>query len=99
MLSQTWLTRMACCLEVKHPLFHCIIELRVLMSGHNCVWYNQLPSWVTANNYSAPELSYIVANRCETLVGHYKGQVFVQNLLLTTQWLTMGALGVRETFS
>ncbi|KDQ57131.1 glycoside hydrolase family 10 protein [Jaapia argillacea MUCL 33604] len=47
-----------------------------LLRGHNCVWYNQLPSWVTATNWTAAQLSSIVSTHCGTLVGHYKGQVY-----------------------
>ncbi|KDQ57136.1 glycoside hydrolase family 10 protein [Jaapia argillacea MUCL 33604] len=47
-----------------------------LLRGHNCVWYNQLPSWVTSGNFNASQLSAIVSNHCGTLVGHYKGQVY-----------------------
>ncbi|OSX66630.1 glycoside hydrolase family 10 protein [Postia placenta MAD-698-R-SB12] len=44
------------------------------LRGHNCVWYEELPDWVTANNYTAPELAEIVANHTGTVVGHYAGQ-------------------------
>lgn len=43
-------------------------------TGHNCVWYEELPDWVMANNYTAPELAAIVANHTGTVVGHYAGQ-------------------------
>jgi len=45
-------------------------------TGHNCVWYNQLPSWVTSGNFDNTTLTSIVANHCGTLVGHYKGQIY-----------------------
>ncbi|RDX45682.1 endo-beta-1,4-glucanase [Lentinus brumalis] len=47
-----------------------------LLRGHNCVWHNQLPSWVTAGNFNAAQLTQIIQTRCSTLVGHYKGQVW-----------------------
>ncbi|KAI0768783.1 endo-beta-1,4-glucanase [Trametes elegans] len=47
----------------------------MLLRGHNCVWHQQLPNWVTAGNFNAQQLSAIVQNHCSTLVGHYKGQV------------------------
>ncbi|GBE81353.1 endo-1,4-beta-xylanase [Sparassis latifolia] len=45
------------------------------LRGHNCVWYEELPDWVTANNYTAPELAYVVENHCATIVGHYAGEI------------------------
>ncbi|KAH7911076.1 endo-1,4-beta-xylanase C precursor [Hygrophoropsis aurantiaca] len=47
-----------------------------IVRGHNCVWYNQLPSWVTAGNFDAADLTSIVQTHCSTLVGHYKGQIY-----------------------
>ncbi|OBZ66604.1 Endo-1,4-beta-xylanase A [Grifola frondosa] len=47
-----------------------------LLRGHNCVWDQQLPAWVTAGNFNAAELTSIVQNHCGTVVGHYKGQVW-----------------------
>ena len=46
-----------------------------LLRGHNCVWYNQLPSWVSNGGFTSSELTSIVQTHCSTLVGHYKGQV------------------------
>ncbi|KAI0633783.1 endo-beta-1,4-glucanase [Trametes polyzona] len=46
-----------------------------LLRGHNCVWHQQLPNWVTAGHFNAQQLTQIVQNHCSTLVGHYKGQV------------------------
>ena len=45
------------------------------LRGHNCVWYSQLPDWLSTGNFSVPELAYIVERHCYTLVHHYKGQV------------------------
>ena len=45
------------------------------LAGHNCVWHQQLPSWVTAGNFNAAQLTSIVQNHCSTVVGHFKGKV------------------------
>lgn len=42
--------------------------------GHNLVWYNQLPDWVTANNYNATGLTAVIQNHIAGVAGHYKGQ-------------------------
>jgi len=47
-----------------------------LLRGHNCVWYSQLPSWVTAGNFDAADLTSIIQTHCGTLVGRYAGQVY-----------------------
>ncbi|RDB25725.1 Endo-1,4-beta-xylanase C [Hypsizygus marmoreus] len=46
-----------------------------LVRGHNCVWYNQLPSWVSSGGFNNATLTSILQNHCGTLVGHYKGQI------------------------
>ncbi|KAJ8519061.1 hypothetical protein ONZ45_g3966 [Pleurotus djamor] len=48
---------------------------RQLLRGHNCVWHNQLPAWLTAGTFDAPTLSSIVETHCSTLVSHYKGRI------------------------
>lgn len=53
----------------------------MLLRGHNCVWYNELPAWVTANNYTAAELAIIVADRCATLTTHYRGQAYAWDVI------------------
>ncbi|KAJ6499807.1 endo-1,4-beta-xylanase A precursor [Mycena vulgaris] len=39
-----------------------------LLRGHNCVWYNQLASWVTAGNFNATTLTSILQTHCSTVV-------------------------------
>ncbi|KAI0076007.1 endo-1,4-beta-xylanase C precursor [Panus rudis PR-1116 ss-1] len=46
-----------------------------LLRGHNCVWYSQLPSWVSSGNFDAPTLTSIIQTHCSTVVSHYKGQI------------------------
>lgn len=46
-----------------------------LLRGHNCVWYNQLPSWVANGQFTAADLTDVITTHCGTLVGHYKGQM------------------------
>ncbi|KAL0955070.1 hypothetical protein HGRIS_003987 [Hohenbuehelia grisea] len=52
-----------------------------LLRGHNCVWHNQLPAWVTDGNFDAPTLSSIVETHCSTIVKHYKGQICMPYIL------------------
>ncbi|KAI0696913.1 glycoside hydrolase superfamily [Cytidiella melzeri] len=47
-----------------------------ILRGHNCVWHNQLPSWVSSGSFTADQLTAIIQNHCGTLVGHYKGQIY-----------------------
>lgn len=42
--------------------------------GHNCVWHQQLPAWVTNGHFNAADLTSIIQTHCSTLVGHFKGQ-------------------------
>ena len=50
------------------------VELtRVL--GHNCVWYNDLPAWVTNTMWTAPELAEVVQEHCFNIVRHWEGQM------------------------
>ncbi|THG96197.1 hypothetical protein EW145_g7822 [Phellinidium pouzarii] len=46
-----------------------------IIRGHNCVWYNQLPSWVSAGTFTVAELTSIVETHCGTIVGHWAGQI------------------------
>ncbi|KAF9450084.1 glycoside hydrolase family 10 protein [Macrolepiota fuliginosa MF-IS2] len=46
-----------------------------ILRGHNCVWHNQLPSWVTSGNFNNATLLSIVQTHCSTLVSHYKGKI------------------------
>ncbi|KAI0322738.1 beta-1,4-endoxylanase [Amylostereum chailletii] len=48
-----------------------------LLRGHNCVWHNQLPSWVSNGGFNAATLTSIIQTHCGTVVGHYKGQMSV----------------------
>ncbi|KAH8100959.1 endo-1,4-beta xylanase [Cristinia sonorae] len=52
-----------------------------LLRGHNCVWHQQLPAWVTNGHFSKTDLLSIVQNHCGTLVGHYKGQVYAWDVV------------------
>lgn len=49
--------------------------LILTVQGHNCVWHNQLPDWVTADNFDNATMLSVVKNHCGTLVGHYKGKM------------------------
>jgi endo-1,4-beta-xylanase len=52
-----------------------------LIRGHNCVWYNQLPSWVSSGSFTAAQLTSIIQNHCGTLVGNWKGQIYAWDII------------------
>ncbi|KAI9068434.1 glycoside hydrolase family 10 protein [Trametes sanguinea] len=47
-----------------------------VLRGHNCVWYNSLPGWVTNATWTAPELAEVVQEHCFTIVKHWQGQIW-----------------------
>jgi len=52
-----------------------------LIRGHNCVWYNQLPSWVEDGTFTVAELTEIIQTHCGTLVGNWKGQIYAWDII------------------
>ncbi|KAI0353982.1 endo-beta-1,4-glucanase [Trametes cingulata] len=47
-----------------------------VVRGHNCVWYNSLPAWVTNTTWTAPELAEVVQEHCYSIVHRWKGQIW-----------------------
>ncbi|KAI0641297.1 endo-beta-1,4-glucanase [Trametes meyenii] len=45
-------------------------------TGHNCVWYNKLPDWVTNATWAVPELARVVQEHCFNIVRHWRGQIW-----------------------
>ncbi len=43
--------------------------------GHNLVWQQDLPSWLTSGNYSSADAAAILQEHIATVVGHYKAQL------------------------
>ncbi|KAG9039218.1 hypothetical protein FRB95_011803 [Tulasnella sp. JGI-2019a] len=49
--------------------------------GHNFVWYNQVPSWVTAGNFTNATLIAILQNHIANEAGHYKGELYCWDVI------------------
>ena len=43
--------------------------------GHNLVWYNALPKWITTGTFTHDQLLSILKDHIFTVVSHYRGQV------------------------
>ena len=43
--------------------------------GHNLVWQQDLPPWLTGGNYSPADAAAILKEHIDTVVGHYKGKL------------------------
>ena len=44
-------------------------------AGHNCVWHNDIPAWVTNATWTAPELAEVVQEHCFNIIRHWEGQM------------------------
>jgi endo-1,4-beta-xylanase len=53
----------------------------MVVRGHTLVWHNQVPSWVTSGNYAAPQLSTILQNHINAVMGHYAGEVYAWDVV------------------
>ncbi|KAG8859344.1 hypothetical protein FRB96_004559 [Tulasnella sp. 330] len=49
--------------------------------GHNFLWYNQVPSWVTAGNFANATLIAIIQNHIANEAGHYKGELYCWDVI------------------
>jgi endo-1,4-beta-xylanase len=45
------------------------------MRGHNLVWSQYNPSWLTSGGFTSSQALTILQNHINTVVGHYKGQL------------------------
>jgi len=52
-----------------------------ILRAHNLVWHEQLPDWVTANNYNATGLTAVIQNHIANVAGHYKGQPYAWDVV------------------
>ncbi len=65
------------------------------LRGHTLVWHDQLPRWLVDGNFSSDEVSAILREHIETVIGHYRGRVYawdVVNEAIDDQG------GLRQTF-
>jgi GH35 family endo-1,4-beta-xylanase len=49
--------------------------------GHNLVWHSQNPGWLTGTNWSVSQLTSILNNHIDTVVGHYRGQIAIWDVV------------------
>ncbi|KAG8213287.1 glycoside hydrolase family 10 protein [Butyriboletus roseoflavus] len=49
--------------------------------GHNLVWHNQLPDWVTYGNWTPETLTSVIETHVRTEVSHYAGKIELQSLV------------------
>ena len=47
-----------------------------LVRGHTLVWHSQLPSWLTAGDFTPAELREILHRHITDEVGHFKGKIW-----------------------
>ncbi len=52
--------------------------------GHTLVWHNQNPSWLTNGSYNSAQLSSILKDHIDAVVGHYAGQVYAWDVVNET---------------
>ncbi len=54
---------------------------QMAVRGHTLVWYNQLPSWVTSGTHTPDQLSSILQDHINAVMGHYAGQVYAWDVV------------------
>jgi endo-1,4-beta-xylanase len=48
----------------------------MMVRGHTLVWYQEVPDWVTNGGFAATDLSNILQDHINTVMGHYAGKVY-----------------------
>ena len=47
----------------------------MIVRGHNLVWYEQNPAWLTGRRWTRAQLMAVLRDHILTVVGHYRGRV------------------------
>jgi len=53
----------------------------MVVRGHTLVWYQEVPDWVTNGGFGATDLSSILLDHVNTVMGHYAGQVYAWDVV------------------
>ena len=53
----------------------------MVVRGHTLVWHNQVAGWVKSGNYTPEQLSSILREHIQTVVGHYAGKVYAWDVV------------------
>ncbi|TFY56638.1 hypothetical protein EVJ58_g7514 [Rhodofomes roseus] len=56
-------------------------EYGMFLRGHNGVWHEELPDWVTSTEWNATGLAEAVHRHVSGIVGHYAGQVYAWDVV------------------
>jgi endo-1,4-beta-xylanase len=54
---------------------------KMAVRGHTLVWHNQVAPWVKAGNYTPEQLSAILKEHIDTVVGRYAGKVYAWDVV------------------
>ena len=49
--------------------------------GHTLVWQHQIPPWLEQGTFSAAQLNRLLKEHIDTVVGHYRGQIFAWDVV------------------
>jgi endo-1,4-beta-xylanase len=49
--------------------------------GHTLIWHNQLPQWVTNRSWTSAQLTAMMNNHIDTVMGHWVGQIAVWDVV------------------
>jgi len=57
------------------------VQNGMTLHGHTLVWHNQNPGWLTGTSWTAAQLTAILNDHIDTVVGHYRGQVAIWDVV------------------
>ncbi|KAF8583577.1 glycoside hydrolase family 10 protein [Ramaria rubella] len=52
-----------------------------LFRGHNLVWHEQLPTWLTNGTWTKKTLTAVMENHIKNVAGHYRGQLYAWDVV------------------
>ncbi|KAG8845582.1 hypothetical protein FRB96_002335 [Tulasnella sp. 330] len=52
-----------------------------VVRGHNFVWYNQVPYWLSSGNWTNVTLISILENHIQNVAGHYRGELYCWDVI------------------